>query len=183
MHPNRQQPKKLIQRRTVYGLAFLLLCAMALSGVWFSDDVLAENAQPVGNTIPPGGTVPPAPEPLPNQGQVNIIHVAPFASELIDTGIQICDVYGLSVTNYLYYQQESGYLNLPFGTYDWYVAEAGSSCGAPLPGLDMPPFFVADGTRLAIVIFGDIVNQPLDSMVLIERFGEARYLLPLMYTD
>ena len=178
-------PSRQIRRKSLYGLTFALLCAMALYGVWFADGVSAYDtgSLPPGQTIPPGGTVPPATEPMPDQGQVNIIHLAPFASDLIDTGIQVCDTAGNPVTSYIYYQQQTGYLYLAMGTYDWVVAEAGSNCSVLLPGLDIPPFFVADGTRLTLLIFGDDDNQPLDSMLLVERVGKTHYRFPLMYSE
>lgn len=184
MQPNPTPPSQQLRRKSIFGLTFALLCAMALYGAWFADGVSAANAGtlPPGQTIPPGGTIPPATEPADDQGQVNIIHLAPFASDLIDTGIQICDADGNPVTNYIYYQQQTGYIDLDIGTYDWVVAEAGSNCTTLLPGLDLPSFFIADGTRLTLLIFGDNDNQPLDSMVLVDRVGEVYYHFPLMYS-
>jgi hypothetical protein len=180
MQRNSQQPSKPIRRKAIYSVVLVILCAMALSGVWFADGVSAENAGPLGETIPPGGTVPPAPEPIPNQGQVNIIHVAPFASDVIDTGIQICDTKGNPVTSYIYYQQQTGYLELYMGKYDWVVTEAGSNCTVPLPGLELPTINVYDGTRLTLQIIGDNSNQPFDSMILVEQLGELHLHLPMM---
>lgn len=183
MQFNSQQPSKPIRRKAIYSVALVILFAMALSGAWFTDEVSAENSRPLGETIPPGGTVPPAPEPIPNRGQVNILHLAPFASEVIDTGIQICDTDGNPVTSYLYYQQQTGYLTLPMQTYRWVVAEAGSNCTVPLVGLELPPIFVADGTLLTLLIIGDNSNMPFDSVLQVERLGEARYNFPLMYAE
>ncbi len=178
-----QQSSNSSRRKIVYGLALVLFCLMGLSGVWFADGVLAEGAGPLGETIPPGGTVPPAPDPVPNQGQVNIIHVAPFADEVIDTGVQICDMQGKPVTSYLYYQQQTQYLELYMGEYDWVVTMAGSNCADPLPGLVLPTIKVYDGTRLTLLLIGDNANSPFDSMVLVEQVGRPHYHLPIMAKD
>ncbi len=175
-----QKPSSPTRRRVMYGLALALFCLMGLSGGWFADGVLAEGAGELGETIPPGGTVPPAPDPVPNQGQVNIIHVAPFADEVIDTGVQICDTKGNPVTSYLYYQQQTNYLELYMGKYNWVVTEAGSNCTVPLPGLVLPTINIYDGTRLTLLLIGDNDNAPFDSMILVERLGQVHHHLPIM---
>lgn len=172
-------PTTRFRRRNIYVLAFIVLSALAVFGLWSADGVSAENAAPRGQTIPPGGTIPPAPESSPAQGQVNVIHVAPVNSEVIDTGVQVCDDEGNTpVTGYLYYQQQTGYLDLDPGLYDWYVSTADNTCVDVL--LDLNPFSIGNGTRLTLLIFGDGTNQDLDSMVIVERVGAFDLYWPLI---
>jgi hypothetical protein len=156
-----------------------MLSALALFGFW-SAGVSAEIAAPPGQTIPPGGTIPPAPDSGDAQGQVNVIHVAPVDSEVIDTGVQICDEEDSTpVTGYLYYQQQTGYIDLELGTHDWYVSSADGACANVL--LDLNPFLIGDGARLTLLIFGDNANQDLDSMVIVEEVGDFIYHWPIIF--
>ena len=179
MQSDVSQPTKRTRRRGIYVLTFLLLTALTAYGLWTVDGVSAEGAAPLGQTIPPGGTIPPAPEAGAEQGQVNVIHVAPVDSEVIDTGVQICNAEtNTPVTGYLYYQQQTGYLDLAPDTYDWYVSLAGDNCTNEL--LDLPPFNIGKGTRISLLIFGDNDNQPLDSLVIVEVLGSFDLYWPVV---
>lgn len=164
-------------RRVFYTALFSLLVAGAGLAAWSSSDAAGLAASiPTGTTIPPGGTVPPPPPPSLNQGQVNILHVAPFDADLIDTGVQICDADGNTVSDYLYYQQETGYVSLPIGEYDWYIGIAGDDCQTMV--LDIPEFNLGSGAQLLLIVFGDNDNQPLDTTLFVVRSGEFIYRLP-----
>ena len=169
-------PQRLV-RPLLYMTLFAALTITAIYSTWGQDaNAAAQSTTPAGSTIPPGGTIPPPAEPGEFDGQLNILHVAPVSSALIDTGVQICDEDGNNVTDYLYYQQQTGYFNLGTNKYDWIVAEAGSNCANVL--LDLPPFRIAPGSRLLLIIFGDGANQPLDSMLIVERTGVLKHYLP-----
>lgn len=164
-------------RRLFYPALFVLLVVGAGLTVWTSSDAATPDAStPTGNTIPPGGTIPPPPLPGPNQGQVNVLHVAPFDADLVNTGVQICDAGGNVVSDYLYYQQETGYVTLPIGEYDWYIGLAGDNCQSMV--LDIPEFNLGSGAQLLLVVFGDNANQPLDTTLFVVRSGEFVYRLP-----
>ncbi len=169
-------------RTLLYVFAFVLLVSTALLTVWTNSNAAGSSANiPTGNTIPPGGTIPPPVDPASGEGQVNILHVAPIAGDLIDTGVQICDTGGSNVTDYLYYQQQTGYFSLPIGSYDWFIGAAGGNCQTLVH--DIPAFNVGSGARLLLIIFGDQDNQPLDTMLFVEHAGQFIYNLPYIIQD
>ena len=169
-------------RRILYTTLFMLLVFGAGLAAWTNSNAAAPTGSvPTGSTIPPAGTIPPPPPPGPNEGQVNILHVAPFDADLINTGIQICDADGNTVSDYLYYQQQTGYVTLPMGIYDWYIGPAGDDCQTMV--LDIPVFNLGAGGQLLLIIFGDGDNQPLDVMLFVERAGQFVYYLPHMLKD
>jgi len=120
----------------------------------------------VGSTIPPGGTVPGGtvpPSPA-GQGQVNVIHLA-ASTQTMD----VCTQAGTPVTGAtnLNYLEQSGYLTLPVGNYDWKVTTPG--CSATL--VDLAPFTLFEQAVLTIVIIGDGADQPFSSVVLVQNGG------------
>jgi len=133
------------------------------------------NSSDLNGTIPPGGTIP-APQPDATQGQVRVLHLAPFATDLNDTEIDICKGVGDPVAGLtgLFYLQTSGYLFFPPGTYDWFVGTPG--CATML--LDLPPFLLARGSVSTLLIVGGANSQPLNSIFLIDQLGQVyqRYL-------
>ena len=173
------QPPASSRRKGIFVVAFVVLLALAVVGAWTGADVFAEVSLPQGQTIPPGGTIPMPDEPDPGKGQVNVIHLAPTSANVIDTGVQLCDAQtGSPVTSYLYYQQQTGYMDLDIGTYEWYVATAGTNCADNLLALE--EFLIGDGSRLTLLLFGDDTNQPLDNTVIVERLGMLNVYLPVM---
>jgi len=165
--------------RFSYALLFLLLLALAnLSGSWVNAAPLSQTVP--GGTIPPGGTLPAPPTPTAGTGLVRVLHLAPFESDVENTAVDICTesdepVDGLTDLVYL---EQSGYISLPPGEYDWTVATPG--CDTML--LDLPPFTLQPGTVLTLLIVGGD-NQPLSSVLLVDR-GEVQYYvyLPLIFT-
>lgn len=160
-----------------YLAGFVMLFALSLLK---PDNLLAtaatrqQQAALLGGTIPPGGTVP-TPPIDPQQGQVRVFHLAPIGSTASST-VDICTeanqpVSGLTGLTYL---SQSGYIPLTPGTYDWKVGDGGCTTTV----LDLPPFQVAAGTALTLLIVGDGVNQPLASILLVDDVGRfyPRYL-------
>lgn len=137
------------------------------------------SAEEETGTIPPGGTMPPPPIDMVN-GFVRVVHAAPFAADVNDTAVDICDenddpIPGLTGLVYL---SESGYLPFARGTYDWYVGTPG--CTSQL--VDIPPFNLFVNTALTLYILGDGTNQPLTTVLSVDRTGLDRVLhLPLIY--
>lgn len=155
-------------RPVIWIVGFLVLFCLAGVG-WMS-------APARGETIP--GTIPPE-----LQGQVAVVHVAPFSSNLLATAIDICDdannqiVDGL--TGIFYGQMVT--VSLGPGVYDWRVAAPGTSCATTLA--DIAPFTVAPGSYMAVVVAGDIVNQPLMVVVSTLVPGGGNTYLPLIHKN
>ena len=163
-------------RRISYPLLFGLLVVLAsLSGQWMDGTVFAQTVP--GGTITPGGTLPAPPTPAPGSALVRVIHLAPFDNTVADTAIDICTQSGNPVTGLtdLVYLEQSGYITLPPGVYDWTVAAPG--CGAVV--LDLPAFTLQPGMVLTLLVIGG-GNQPLSSVVLIEQAGQTYVYLPLI---
>lgn len=171
-----QQRRGHLVRRLSYPLLFGLLVALAtLSGQWLDGAVLAQTVP--GGTIPPGGTLPAPPTPTPGTGLVRVIHLAPFDNTVADTAIDICTQSGDPVPGLtgLVYLEQSGYLALPPGTYDWTVSTPG--CGTV--ALELPAFTLQPGMVLTLLVVGG-GNQPLSSVLLVEQEGQKYLYLPLV---
>jgi hypothetical protein len=158
-----------------YPLLFLLLVALAgLSGDW-SDAALGQTVP--GGTIPPGGTLPAPPTPTPGAALVRVLHLAPFDSDLANTAVDICTQTGDPVAGLtdLVYLAQSGYITLPPGQYDWTVSTPG--CG--IVALDLPAFALQPGMVLTLLVVGG-GNQPLSSVLLVDRAGQSYLYLPIV---
>jgi hypothetical protein len=139
-------------------------------------------AEEEGATIPPGGTIPPAPIDRVH-GFVRAVHAAPFAQDIVDSELDICDdatntrVPGLSG---LFYLTDSGYKPFLPGVYNWYVGTPG--CANVV--VDIPTFNLFRDAALSIYIVGDGANQPLTTILSVDRAGLDRiYRLPLMFNQ
>jgi len=90
---------------------------------------------------------------------VRVVHLAPFAANLADTEVSIRTAGG-DVVNMLMgvpYEVQSGFFEIPAGTYDLKVASNDGSVNYidPLPA-DLPA-----GVDLTLYAIGDGINQPL----------------------
>jgi hypothetical protein len=160
------------------GLYLVLFVCLTLTAVYTAGPTLdaraSEGVEPAGGTIPPDGTIP-----GPQIGQINVLHLAPFASDVADTGVQICTGPSAPVTDVFFYEEETGYQNYAVGTYNWKVALEGSDCSTVV--LEVPEFRLRDQARLLLIIHGDITNQPLSSTLVIVDEGLDSTYLPLIY--
>lgn len=165
-----------LPRKGAYFALFLLLVIAAFyaAGPTGAASAAEQGSGPASGTIPPGGTIP-----GPLIGQVNVLHLAPFAADVADTGVQICDAGGNSVTDVLLYEEETGYQNLPVGSYTWSVALAETDCGTIV--LEIPKFRLLDQERLLLIIYGDNSNQPLNYVFVIVQEGLETTYLPIAY--
>ncbi len=164
-------------RMLLYGLLFVALVGMAGMVMITGPDALAAPAPP-DTTIPPGTL--PKPDGPPLSGIINILHLAPVAADLDDTAVVICnDADDSLVGGPLRYGEQSGYLNLFFGNYDWYVAGAAGGCDPGSLLLDLDPFTMRGNAKLSLVIFGGANTQPLDSVLIIEAFGLDVNMMPI----
>lgn len=166
--------------RFVYPLLFLLLLALAnASGSWVDAAELDETVP--GGTIPPGGTLPAPLTPAPGTGLVRVIHLAPFDGVIANTAVDICTQAGAPVVGLtgLVYLEQSGYLTLTPGVYDWKVLKPG--CGTTLLDLpDLPAFTLQSGTVLTLLFVGG-GSQPFSSVLLVDRSGvQSTLYLPLI---
>jgi hypothetical protein len=158
-------------------LAFVLLC----TGFVFHEvnaqgeiDIAGANG-----TLPPGGTVPPPPTDL-DHGFVRVVHVAPFAADIIDTALVVCSDLNTPVVGFptLYYLSSTDYIPLLPREYDWFAGPPG--CGSEL--VDIPEFRLFGDAALTIYISGGANNQPLTTVLSVDRAGMSHvYHLPLIY--
>jgi len=161
-------------RRYIFVALFALL--LVLAGLSLVSQQVSAGTIPPGGTVP-GGTIPPM-----GQGQVNIIHVAPFAVDVSDTAVDVCTQANIPVTGAtnLHYLEQSGFLTLPVGTYDWQVMQPG--CGLLSLIVDVPAFVLNDQAQLTLLILGDGVNQPYSTVLLVQRPGLSnKVVLPIIY--
>ncbi len=175
--PTLQVPRH-SSRRYTYPLLFLCLITLAgLSNGW-ADGIALGQTTPPPSTIPPGGTLPPPPIPTEGTGLVRVLHLAPLDAVIANTAIDICTEAGVPVPGLtgLVYLEQSGYISLPAGSYDWTVGTPG--CATEV--LDLPAFTLSSGTVLTILVVGGD-NQPLSSFLLVDRVDETRrYYLPFI---
>jgi len=131
-----------------------------------------------GGTISPGGTLPAPLTPAPGLALVRVLHLAPFNSLIANTAVDICTQANAPVVGLtgLVYLEQSGYLTLTPGVYDWKVSTPG--CGTVV--LDLPAFTLQPGTVLTLLIVGG-GNQPLSSVVVVDRSGvQSTLYLPII---
>jgi hypothetical protein len=163
--------------RFVYPFLFLLLLALAsASGSWVDAAELDETVP--GGTIPPGGTLPAPLTPTPGSALVRVLHLAPFDSVIANTAVDTCTQANAPVVGLtgLVYLEQSGYLTLTPGVYDWKVSTPG--CGITV--LDLPAFTLQPGTVLTLLIVGG-GSQPFSSVLLVDRGGvQSTLYLPII---
>lgn len=182
MHTTQLNRISRLPRSGLYAALFLLLVIVSLYAVGPTDEAYAaaNDNHSVAGTIAPGATIPPGGTiPGPLIGQVNVLHLAPFAADVADTGVQICDAGGNPVSDALFYEEETGYQNLPVGSYTWSVALAETDCGDIV--LEIPEFRLLDQARLLLIIYGDGNNQPLNYVFAIVQEGLETTYLPIAY--
>ncbi|MEZ4860002.1 MAG: DUF4397 domain-containing protein [Caldilineaceae bacterium] len=173
MHPTALY-RSAVLRRVLYGILFVVILGLSSWHMLATRTTAnaASNETLPGGTIPPGGTLPEPPPANPQAGLVRVIHLAPFATEVSATAVDICDggapVAGLTGLVYL---EQSGYVTLAPNTYTWTVATPG--CTATQ--LTLPPFTLRAGTILTLLIVGG-GNQPLTSVLTVDEAGQASFV-------
>lgn len=163
----------------VFLLFFLIIMVLANAHT-FGQPVAAQspNGTTPGGTIPPGGTLPSPPLEDPSQGQVRVLHLAPFDTVIDNTTVDICEqngsvIQGLQGLVYLSYR---GYISLPAGVYDWKFCQPARSVALP----DIAPFTLSSGGALTLILVGND-PQALSVITLIDRAGFAnRIYFPLI---
>jgi hypothetical protein len=110
---------------------------------------------------------------------LRIVHAAPFASDLTATEVDIRTDSGdvvAGLTN-VPYKGNSGFFNVPAGTYDLQVTTPGGA----LTLIDLAPVDLPAGARVTVFAVGDLVNQPVGA---IAAFGDGTFAaLPLEAPD
>lgn len=162
------------RRRTstmLYVAAFVFVLVLASMSL-LSREAIAQ-FDPLGGTAPPG-TLPP-----PLRAQVTFIHAAPVFSDTQMTAIDVCNEDGQVVNNLqgvVYGQSET--FTTDSGVLDWKVAVAGSGCSTLVK--DIPPFKIGNGGHAIVVAIGDVINQPLDTLVIIPNQGGGYLHMPYL---
>ncbi len=94
-----------------------------------------------------------------SEAKLRIAHLAPFASNIDDTKVDICTDDGSVVaglTDIPYKGYTDPYLNLPAGDYDLKIAAAGSSCATTL--IDIPRIKLENQLVASVFAVGDVTN-------------------------
>ncbi|NUM44159.1 MAG: DUF4397 domain-containing protein [Anaerolineales bacterium] len=101
-----------------------------------------------------------ATSPSAGNAKIRIAHLAPFASDLSGTNVDICTDDGTAIlTNVPYKGYTNPYVELPAGDYDLQIAAPGGTCETTL--LDIPSVRLSDGDIADVFAIGDLSNQPL----------------------
>jgi hypothetical protein len=159
----------------VYVLGFLLLIGLASLHSW-GGQASAQGSD--ADVIMPGGTVP-GTVPPPLRARVTFVHAAPFTTPIEATAIDICDQADQVVddlTGIVF--QQSELLTLDPGTYNWSVASTGSNCEGVV--LVLPTLRLENASHTLVVITGDGVNYPIDTIVTILDAGGTTLYFPIM---
>ena len=97
--------------------------------------------------------------PTAGNAKIRIAHTAPFAADLADTAVSIRTDGGTVVNGLasVEYGQDSGFFELPAGTYDLQVAAPDGSVAF----INLAPITLQDGDIVTVFAVGDGANQPL----------------------
>ncbi len=106
--------------------------------------------------------------PTAGNARIRIVHGAPFAASIDDTAVSIRLDDGTVVNGLasVPFPQNSGFFELPAGTYDLQVATPDGSTTL----IDIDPVTLNDGDIVTVVATGEITNQPLGIFAL---FGDG----------
>jgi hypothetical protein len=164
--------RQLYRSVLIYVSGFLLIVGLASTNAWDAH-VAAQ-----GSEIAPNGTVPGTlPESL--RARVTFVHAAPFAAPIAATAIDLCDQADRVVddmTGIIFQQVEP--LIIDSGTFRWKVATSGSSCAGAV--LELSELRLAPGSHTLVVITGDGVGYPIDSIVTTLNPGGGIWHLPII---
>ena len=111
---------------------------------------------------------PTTPPPASAEGQVRVVHAAPFAPAIVDTAVDVVpDAGGPALLTNFRYRDNSSFVTLPSGvSIDLQVRLAGTSTVA----IDLPPVSLSPGQRLTVFAIGDNAggggNQTVQPLVL-----------------
>jgi hypothetical protein len=118
---------------------------------------LALKAMVDDNTAPSDGNI-----------KIRVIHAAPFASDINDTAasVRLDDGTVVNGLSSVLFGQDSGFFEIPAGTYDLNVSTADGSTRL----IDIAPLNLAAGTIVNVFATGDGVNQPVGAYAV---FGDG----------
>jgi hypothetical protein len=101
---------------------------------------------------------------MPGEGNLNlrIVHAAPFAADLDATAVSVRTDDGTVVAGLsnVPYNVDSGFLEVPAGTYDLKVASPDGSVNY----FDIAPAALPAGADVTVYAVGDLMNQPLGAI-------------------
>jgi hypothetical protein len=112
-------------------------------------------------------------------GKVRLAHLAPIASSLPGTMVDIRTDDGIPVaTNVRYKDYNDPFLVLPAGVYDLKITTPGGAVDL----LDIDPIVLGDGVIVGAYAIGDDANQPLAVLPLVYASGRQHLLyLPVVW--
>ncbi|MCL5998206.1 MAG: DUF4397 domain-containing protein [Chloroflexi bacterium] len=119
--------------------------------------------------------------PMTDTFKLRVVHVAPFSNTITGTLLDVRDQSGtlLDSLGDLTYESVSTYLTLPVSILDLQLTQPGGS-----PTLyDILPLSFNGGQVVTLFAIGDTLNQPLSTLVITNRQGLFRYILPLVYKE
>ena len=118
---------------------------------------------------------PSTPPPASAEGQVRVVHAAPFARGLPATAVDVVpDTGGSPIASNVRYRDSTPFLTLPSGTpIDVEVRLAGTNVVL----IDPDAFTLAPGQRLSVFAVGDGTNQPVRALVVPAETQSARVRL------
>lgn len=98
------------------------------------------------------------------EGQVRVVHAAPFAPNIVDTAVDVVpDAGGSALLTNFRYRDNSPFVSLPSGvSIDLEVRRTGTSTVT----IDLPPISLSPGQRLTVFAIGDDTNQTIQPLVL-----------------
>lgn len=118
---------------------------------------------------------PTTPPPGSAEGQVRVVHAAPFARGLPATAVDVVpDAGGAPIASNVRFRDSTPFLTLPSGTpIDVEVRFAGTNVVL----IDPNAFTLAPGQRLSVFAIGDGTNQPVRALVVPAEAASARVRL------
>ncbi len=119
--------------------------------------------------------IPTTPPPGSAEGQVRVVHAAPFARGLPATAVDVVpDAGGAPIATNVRFRDSTPFLTLPSGTpIDVEVRFAGTNVVL----IDPNAFTLAPGQRLSVFAIGDGTNQPVRALVVPAEAESARVRL------
>lgn len=118
--------------------------------------------------------------PVPGKGKLRVVHVAPFATSVPATVLDVRTQGGAIMApsfESLFYRKESGYQAFSYGPYDLKASVPAS--GTTL--FDIPPFVLGNQGIVTLFLVGDGTNQPLQALRVTYQPGQDQLLyLPLV---
>lgn len=164
----------------VYSAVFVLVLALAMTGMWQATLGTAL-ADAEGGDVPPGGTIPAPNPPGKYHGSISVVHWAPFDANRDNTAVDVrteTDELVDAEFSGLKYQDSSQFIVLPSREYDWKVTLVSDPSQTVV---DLPPFTLNSGAVLTIMLLWDDDAGEVTSLLFVHVLGSpVPYFVPLL---